>query len=83
MKRIVYFVIFLVLAVFGIVFAVLNAEPVPFNYYFGKLEVQLSLMLVLAIALGAVLGLFAGAAMLVRSRREVAKLRAIPIRDKH
>ena len=97
MVRIVYLIIFLILVIFGIVFAVLNAEPVNLNYYFGSKEVALSLILVLAMIVGAILGVIASASMIISNRREVVKLRksvelaekevanlrAIPIRDNH
>lgn len=97
MVRIVYLFIFLVLVILGIVFAVLNAEPVKLNYYFGSKEVALSLILVLAMIVGAVLGVVASASMIISNRREVMKLRksvelaekevtnlrSIPIRDNH
>jgi len=97
MVRILYLFIFLVLVIFGIVFAVLNAEPVKLNYYFGSKEVALSLILVLAMIAGAIMGVIASASMIISNRREVMKLRksvelaekevanlrAIPIRDNH
>ncbi len=97
MVRIIYLFIFLVLVIFGIVFAVLNAEPVTLNYYFGSKQVALSLILVLAMIVGAILGVIASASMIISNRREVLKLRksvelaekevtnlrAIPIRDNH
>ncbi len=97
MKRVIAFVGLLAVAVLGIVFAVLNARPVAFNYYFGTLEAPLSLLLVLALAAGAGLGLLAALGMVVRARheasrlrhkvalaeKEVANLRAIPIKDRH
>ena len=97
MVRILYLFIFLVLVIFGIVFAVLNAEPLNLNYYFGSKEVALSLILVLAMIAGAILGVIASASMIFSNRREVMKLRksvelaekevtnlrAIPIRDNH
>jgi len=97
MVRIVYSFIFLVLVIFGIVFAVLNAEPVKLNYYFGSEDVALSLIIVFAMIVGAILGVVASASMIISNRREVMKLRksvelaekevtnlrAIPIRDNH
>ncbi len=97
MVRIVYSFIFLVLVIFGIVFAVLNAEPVKLNYYFGSEEVPLSLILVFAMIVGAILGVIASASMIISNQLEVKKLRksvelaekevtnlrAIPIRDNH
>ena len=97
MVRIVYSFIFLVLVIFGIVFAVLNAEPVKLNYYFGSEEVPLSLILVFAMIVGAILGVIASASLIISNQLEVKKLRksvelaekevtnlrAIPIRDNH
>ena len=97
MKRIVYFILFLILAVLGIVFGVRNSQIVQFDYYLGTIETYLSFALVLALALGAGLGVFASMAMLIRAKREIARLkksaeisakevtnlRTIPISDKH
>lgn len=97
MVRIVYSFIFLVLVIFGIVFAVLNAEPVKLNYYFGSQEVPLSLIIVFAMIVGAILGVVASASMIISNQleakklrksvelaeKEVTNLRAIPIRDDH
>lgn len=97
MKRIVSFLILLLAAILAIGFAVMNADPVELNYYFGRSQAPLSLVLVLAVVVGAVLGVLASVGMLVRarrdnarlrrnvdlSRREIMNLRAIPLRDKH
>lgn len=97
MVKIVYLFLFLVLVIFGIVFAVLNADPVQLNYYFGSKDVALSLVLVLAMIVGALLGVIASVSMIISNRREVVKLRkavqiaekevanlrSIPIRDNH
>jgi len=77
--------------------ALINAEPINVNYYFGTLEQPLALVLVLTLFIGAVLGLFSSLFVILLSRREVAKLRrhlksteqevmnlrALPITDKH
>jgi len=97
MKRIIYFFLFLLLVIVGIAFAVLNAELVDLNYYFGTKQIALSLILVVAMMIGAVLGVIASTGLFVRRRRdtiklkkavalaekEVNNLRAIPIRDEH
>ncbi|MCG6886261.1 MAG: LapA family protein [Proteobacteria bacterium] len=97
MMKIIYVFLFLVLGLFGIVFAVLNAAPVELHYYFGSKQVELSLVIVLSMMVGAVLGVIASTSVIVNSRREVHKLRksmdlaekeinnlrAIPLRDKH
>lgn len=97
MKRIFLLVVFAVIVVLGVTFAVLNAEPVTLKYYFGSSEIPLSLVVVLSVAFGAVLGMLAGVGLWLRSRREIARirksaqvaekeianLRSIPIRDRH
>ena len=97
MKRILTLLLVLIMILFGVVFAVLNAEPVELNYYFGTLHLPLSLVLVAILALGAFLGVFASMSWLLRAKREVARvrrsaalaekeitnLRSSPIRDRH
>ena len=97
MKRILYLFIFFVLLVIGITFAVLNAEPVGLNYYFGSKEIELSIILVITLIIGAILGILASANLFLSHRREIIRLkkamdlaekeinnlRSIPIRDKH
>lgn len=75
MKRIVTFLILALIVLLGVLFAVLNAQPVLLNYYFGSREMPLSLVLVIALAAGAVLGILASIGVLIRSRREMHKLR--------
>jgi len=97
MLRIFYLLLFLLLIVIGIAFAVLNAEAVEFNYYFSSRQIPLSLVLVLAMFTGAILGVLASTGVIVGLKREAAKLRksielaekeitnlrAIPIKGKH
>lgn len=97
MLRLVYFSLTLIVILFGVTFAVLNAENVQLNYYLGSVELPLSLVLVLAMIVGAVLGIFASLGFIIGSRRnasklkrsvevaekEIVNLRNIPIKDKH
>jgi putative membrane protein len=97
MLRFVYLSLTLLVIIFGIVFAVLNAEDVQLNYYLGSVELPLSLVLVLAMILGALLGIFASLSFIIGSRRnasklkrsvevaekEIVNLRNIPIKDEH
>lgn len=97
MRRIFLFILFIVLAVIGISFAVLNAEPAQLNYYFASTEAPLSLIIVLAMAVGALLGVLATMGMVLSQKRasaqmrrkaelceqELKNLRRIPIQDKH
>ncbi|MCB1850179.1 MAG: LapA family protein [Gammaproteobacteria bacterium] len=59
----------------GAAFAVMNAENVNLNYYFGATELPLSVVLVGAVCVGAVLGMLAGLAGLASLKRENASLR--------
>lgn len=85
----------LLIMMIGAAFAVMNAETVQLNYYFGVKEFPLSVILVAAVALGAILGVLAtlGSSLKLRrenmslrhkakiARQEVNNLRALPIKD--
>ncbi len=97
MKRILSFLIISLVVVIGVGFAAINAELVQFNYYLGNIQVPLSLLIVLAIAIGASLGILVSLGFSLSQRRELARLRKkivltereiknlreIPIRNKH
>jgi putative membrane protein len=97
MSRLIYTVIIFVIVILGVVFAVLNAELVHLNFYFGAMQLPLSLALVLATLVGAVLGILASTHLILKNKREVsrmrrsadiaekeiANLRAIPIKNPH
>jgi putative membrane protein len=97
MSKLVYTIIVLVIVLFGIIFAILNAETVQLNYYFGSKQLPLSLAIVISMIIGAILGVLASINLILRSRKEVsrlrkaseiaekeiANLRAIPIKNTH
>jgi putative membrane protein len=97
MKRIIIFTLLLLVALLGLSFALMNAEPVTLNYYFGKLQAPLSLVLVIALAFGAVMGVLASMWVVITQKREMAKLRkaakltekeitnlrSLPMKDSH
>ncbi len=97
MKRIVIFVLLLLVTLLGLSFALMNAESVQLNYYLGTLQAPLSLVVVLAIILGAGLGVLASLSIVVGQKRELAKLRksakiakeevsnlrSLPLKDTH
>jgi putative membrane protein len=97
MSKLIYTVLALVVILFGIIFAVLNAENVQLNYYFGSQQLPLSLAIVLSMMVGAIFGVLASINLILRSRREIARLRkaseiaekeianlrAIPIKNTH
>ena len=96
MARLFSFVFYLIVALLALVFALLNAQTMEFNYYFGQVQLPLSLMLAIAIVLGAVLGVTVSLGMVMKAKRqasvqrknadiaekELAKLRALPLNDK-
>lgn len=55
--RLITLLLFLIVAALGTLFAVLNAAPVPFDYYLGQGEFPLSLLLVVVLATGILLGI--------------------------
>jgi putative membrane protein len=75
MGRLIRLIILLVLLVLALAFALRNADPVMIDYYFGTQSVPLSLALVIVLAVGAVIGMFASAGMVLRAKRENSKLR--------
>ena len=97
MKRIIIYAVVLLVALAGLSFALLNADTITLNYYFGKLQAPLSLVLVIALAFGAVMGVLASMWVVVAQKRELAKLhkaakitekeitnlRSIPMKDSH
>lgn len=75
MRRLVGLIVVLLLIGFGLSFALLNAEPVALDYYLGAASLPLSLALTLSLVLGAIFGLLAASGILIRQRREIARLK--------
>jgi len=75
MRRVIGLIVLLVVLVLGLSFSLLNAHPVTVEYYLGKTDLPLSLALVIALFLGAVLGVLASLGIVVRQRRALSKLR--------
>lgn len=74
MKRLFFLILFLLLLALGISFAVQNAEPATLNYYLGSITAPLSLVVVLAFATGAILGVGTSLLLVYAQRRKVARL---------
>lgn len=75
MARLFGFLMMVILVVIGLSFAVLNAEPVPLNYYFGNREIPLSLIVVGAITIGAVFGILASLGVIIKQKAQASGLR--------
>lgn len=96
MKRLLGFLVLLLALVFGLSFAAINSSPAHIDFYFGTLDAPLSLVLVITVAIGALLGVAASIAVLLSQRiemsalkkrlsiceTEVHNLREIPLKEK-
>lgn len=93
--KIFSYVMLILILVFGVSFAGLNAEPVTINYYIGMGKLPLSLLMVISFALGCLIGLLVGMTMYLRLKsqnyrlknrikladKEVSNLRSMPLQD--
>jgi putative membrane protein len=70
LKRIISYVLLLLILLLGLSFAALNADPVEISYYVGKSMTPLSLLLVYTLGLGILLGLFTTLIPLFKLKRE-------------
>lgn len=97
MARVFSLLSIIILAVLGLAFAVLNNHAVEFDYFWGKSDFKLAQLLILAMAVGALLGVLFSSGIFIRLKREavrfrrqahlaeqeVANLRSIPIKNDH
>ena len=75
MARLFGFLMMVILVVIGLSFAVLNAEPVLLHYYFGNREIPLSLIVVGALAVGAIFGILASLGVIFKLKAQTSGLR--------
>ncbi len=73
--RLIKLLILLVLIIIGAAFAVHNGTSVTLNYYFGSLDLPLSLLLIATLSIGAIAGMFSATGTILRLKRENAALR--------
>jgi len=95
--RIMMTVFYLVLILFGVSFAALNARAIPLNLYLTTITLPVSLLMILMLGIGLVLGfiIFLGRywrlkaechrikSQLKLTEKEIKNLRAIPLHDQH
>lgn len=93
--RLFKFIFIAIIALFGISFACLNAQPVLINYYIGTRQAPLSLLLVFTLVIGSILGMLALIGLYFRQKtytlrlehrlklaeKELANLRAMPLKE--
>lgn len=83
MLRLIYLFLALFVIILGVAFSVLNADYVTLNYYLGFIELPLSLVLVLAMIVGATLGVVASLSFIIGARRKASKLkRSVEVAEK-
>ena len=75
MGRLIGFLLLVALVVIGLSFAVLNSQPVSLNYYFGARDIPLSMIVVLSLASGAVIGVLVSAGLILRLKAQLGHLR--------
>lgn len=73
--RFIRLFLLLIFAVLGAAFASLNGAMVSVDYYFGLTELPLSIVILIALGIGVILGGLAGLALFFRAKRENYQLR--------
>lgn len=95
--RLLQTIILIIFTILAVAFAISNSSPVTLNYQFGQITTPLSLALVASLLLGFFLGFLACLKPLIFNKykivklnkdidaanKEIANLRAIPIKDEH
>ena len=95
-RRIVYFLLFVIVLFGGLLFFLKNDQVTTFNYITGSIDLPLSLLLLASLFLGVVLGILASLPLLVHLKREksrlenrvkmavreVNNLRVLPVKDR-
>jgi len=74
-QRFFYVVVILLVVALGLSFALLNSEPVTFNYYIGKHDIELSLILVITLIIGALLGVAGSFGVVLKTKRQTFKIK--------
>lgn len=95
--RYVVAIFWLIIIVLAIIFVALNSNHVELNYYTGKREVYMPLLLFVTLVVGAILGVLAMVPVWLKAKQqrrcmrsrlrdaeqELKNLRNIPIKDTH
>ena len=95
MSRIAKLILALAILLFGLAFHLKNNQLVELNYYVGTLELPLSLMVVIGLCIGALLGVLASMPIIIKlkrqkmklekqvknSEKEINNLRVLPVKD--
>lgn len=97
MQRILIFCFVMIVMVIGLAFHLRNNQVINLDFYLGNVEMPFSLSVIIALCLGALLGVLASMPLLIKLKRQNAKLskrvkvsekelnnlRVIPVKDNH
>jgi lipopolysaccharide assembly protein A len=75
MSKIIGILLFFLVLVLGVSFSSLNSAPVEVNYYIGKIQLPLSVVVVCSFALGVLCALLITAQRALAQRLRLASLR--------
>lgn len=75
MRRIITIILFLLVLILGAGFSAINLTPVDINYYLGVLSLPLSVVIIVAIIMGTVLGALVLSTSIMRLKYENHRLR--------
>lgn len=73
MKRLLSIIILLIFMAFGVAIAIVNADEVVFNFYYGSVTQPLSILLVGAIMVGALLATLINSIVILSLRHQVRR----------
>ena len=97
MRRVITIAIFIIIFSIGAAFSAINLNPITINYYLGSVAIPLSIMVILSLVAGIIIGAIAIYITSLRlryensrlqkklflSEQEVNSLRILPIKDIH
>ncbi len=73
MKRLFSILILLIFMAFGVAIAIVNAEMVIFNFYYGSVTQPLSILLVAAVMVGALLATLINSMVILSLRHQLRR----------
>ena len=73
-KKIIYTCLFIIVLIAGLVFFLKNSQELKFNYVIGTISLPLSLLILLVLLAGVILGWLSMLPLLLRQRRRIGKL---------
>jgi putative membrane protein len=83
MSRLLKVCFFILIVFIGLIFHIKNDQLVELNYYVNSIPVSFSLVIVLTLCIGALLGVLASLPMILKLKHENAKLdRQVKITEK-